>query len=219
MEEKSKEKKTADELRAELYGEVIVHMRQKHPELIDEAYEFFWEEDYPEDFLSGLPLELAFVNFEDWFICSYSAKETGSIIDLYLEETGQKEDGEKSALMEALRLSYISLYEVKSASGGGAALEDVLTGRAYSLKSVPVAGLEQGGLFAGRIINLAGQEIMGACIYPFGASMRQSVLDSVNKQFARYKKNKNPDGTAEDFLREESYTFNVIWTSSLYRKS
>ena len=202
-----------------MYNEVIVYMRQKHPELIDAAYEFFWEEEYPEDFLSGLPLELGFMNFEDWFICNYNVSETNYVTDLYLEETGQEGDEGKAAAFAALKRSYISLYEVKSAAGGGAELEDALIGGTRALKTVPFQGLQAGSLFATRIMRLAGQDVMGACMYPFSPSMRQSVTDSIGSQFARYKKNKNPGGTLEDFLTQESYIFNVIWTSSLYRKS
>ncbi len=220
MNEKNGRQEDAEEFRAGLYNEVIVHMRQKHPELIDAAYDYFWEDEYPEDFLSGLPLELGFVNFEDWFICDYNTPETGFVTDLYLKETGQEEDKEKSAALGALKRSFISLYDVKSA-GGGAELEDALLGSACSLKSVPLDGLEAGGLFATRIISLAGRHVMGACIYPFGGdpSVRQSVFDSIDSQFARYKKNKNPGGALEEFLKQESYIFNVIWTSGLYRKS
>ncbi|MDA8388038.1 MAG: hypothetical protein M0Z58_05160 [Nitrospiraceae bacterium] len=214
----------ANEFRAALYAEVIVFMRQRHPDLIDAAYEYFWEEEYPEDFLSGLPLELGFINFEDWFICDYRIPEDDAgrgITDLYLEESGQKGDGEKSAALLALKRSFISLYEAKPGADDGAlVLEDVLSGRTHSFGRVPFDGLKDGSLFAARVLEFAGRgNVMGACIYPFAASMRQAVLDSVGRQLARYKKNKNPEGTLQDFLKDESYTFNTIWTNSLYSRS
>ncbi len=218
---KSAKNKSARELRAGLYGEVISHMRVKHPELIDAAYEFFWEEEFPEDFLSGLPLELGFVNFEDWFICDYKDPKAGFVTDLYLEETGQKENGEKAAAMLALKNSFIGLYEVKnmiSPSGDEAELEDVLLGGTHSM-SVPAQGMKTGDLFATRIINLSGGEVMGACLYPFGAAMKPLVLESVSSQFKRFRKNKRPDGGLPDFLKLEGYLFNVIWLSGLYRKA
>ena len=207
------------QLRASLYAEVISHMRVKHPEIIDAAYEFFWEEEYPEEFLSGLPLELGFVNFEDWFICDYKNPDSGFITDLYLEETGQKENGEKAAPMLAVKNSFISLYEAKkivSSPEVEAELEDVLLG-GTRLVSVPASGMKAGDIFATRIIDLAGGSVMGACLYPFGAKVKPVVLESVSRQFERYRKNKKPDGGLHDFLKEESYIFNTIWLSGLYR--
>ncbi len=222
MNEEAKDRgaQNAHQLRAGLYGEVISHMRVKHPEMIDAAYEFFWEEEYPEEFLSGLPLELGFVNFEDWFICDYKDPKAGFITDFYLEETGQKENAEKAAAMLAVKNSSISLYETKKMlpSSEEAELEDVLLG-GTRLVRVPAGGMKEGDLFATRIINLAGSDVMGACLYPFGAAVRAVVLESVKVQFERYRKNKKPDGGLADFLKDESYIFNVIWLSGLYKRA
>ncbi|MDA8092125.1 MAG: hypothetical protein M0Z61_18115 [Nitrospiraceae bacterium] len=225
MNEEAKNKDTkstnSQELRAGLYGEIISHMRVKHPEAIEEAYEFFWEEEFPEDFLSGLPLELGFVNFEDWFICDYKDPKCGFITDLYLEETGQREDADKSASMLALKNSCISLYEAKKISDsqeGEAELEDVLLGGTHQV-AVPVQGMKTGDFFATRIIKLSGNEVMGACLYPFGAATRPIVLEAIKGQFERYRKNKRPGGGLSDFLKEESYIFNTIWLSGLYKQA
>ena len=219
-------------LRAALYAEVIAFMRQRHPDLIDAAYDYFWEEEYPEDFLHGMPLELGFFNFEDWLICDWRIPEDGGndssalrfsrtgVTDLCLEETGQGGDREKSEAFGALKRSFISLYEAKTAEGGSAVLDDVFSGRTYTFTKVPFEGLSAGSLFAARVVEFGGgKNVMGGCIYPFPSSMRQVVLDSVGRQFARYKKNKNPEGSLPDFLKDESYIFNTIWTNNLYRRS
>ncbi len=218
---KNSKTRDAQQTRAGLYGEVISHMRAKHPDIIDAAYDFFWEEEYPEEFLSGLPLELGFVNFEDWFICDYTDPNAGFMTDLYLEDTGQKENAGKVAAMKALKDSFISLYEVKKiapSSGGQAELEDVLLGGTLPV-SVPASGMKAGDLLATRVIDLEGRCVMGACLYPFGGAVKKVVLESVSIPFERYRKNKKPGGGLRDFLKDEGYIFNVIWLSGLYRRA
>ncbi len=220
-EEAKGEGENVQQTRAGLYSEVISHMRVKHPDIIDTAYEFFWEEEYPEEFLSGLPLELGFVNFEDWFICDYVDPNAGFMTDLYLEDTGQREDAGKAASMKALKDSFISLYEVKKIASfpeGQAELEDVFLG-GTRLVSVPASGMKTGDLLATRVIGLDGGDVMGACLYPFGGAVKKVVMESVNIQFERYGKNKKPGGGLRDFLKDEGYIFNIIWLSGLYRRA
>lgn len=205
-------------LRAEFYEAVMAHMRQHHPELIDRAYDYFWEEESPDDHMGGMALEVAFINFEDWFVCDYVDPEAGHAIDLYLKEAGP--DGEKKRReLESLKESYLSVYEVKSVTGESVRLEDVLVGGVFDLASVPVPGMKTADLFAARLLKLDGRYVMGASIYPFGAGMKEPVLKSAERLFARYKKNKNREGGMVDFLKEESYSVNIIWISNLQKKS
>lgn len=202
-------------LREQVYGSVMEHMRLNHADMIDSAYEFFWEEEYPEDFLAGLALELAFVNFEDWLVCDYVIPDGRSVIDLYIAETGNDETPE----LRALRESVLSLYEVKSIMGEKVEIEDYLLGESFAMEGLPMEGLRPGDLFAARFVRLGGELVMGPSIYPFPQGMKEAVLNSVNALFIRYKKNKNLSGSVRQFLKDEAYCFNMIWMSSLYKKS
>jgi len=201
-------------LREELYGAVMDFMRATFPGMIDRAYEFFWEEEEPEQFLSGLALELAFVNFEDWFVCDYREPE-GSVIDIYLEKSGD----EDPAKFEPLKNSIISAFLVRKVGENEMEIEDLLLGGSHKLSPVPFEGIKEGDFFASRVLAIEGKPVLGACIYPFGEGMRDAVLTAINSQHIRYKKNKNPEGTVRDFLKDESYSFNMIWMSSIYKKA
>ncbi|MDA8168830.1 MAG: hypothetical protein M0Z59_03915 [Nitrospiraceae bacterium] len=203
------------DLKTELYGQVISHMRAKHPELIDAAYDMFWEEEYPEDFLSGLPLELAFVNFEDWFICDFKDCESGSVIDLYLAEN---EGAKDAALLEKLRDSVISLYEVKTA-GEAATLEDLLQGGTVDLRPMPLEGMKAGDLFGARIPDFGNGPVMGSCVYPFGRAMKETVTAYFEKHFNRYKRGCEDGPPIRQFLKDEASYFNIIWINSLYKRA
>ncbi len=206
------EDKTA-KLREEAYGPIMEHMRVKHPDLIDTAYEFFWEEEYPEDFLSGLALELAFMNFEDWFVCDYLVEGKESVIDLYLRETGRNETTDLRAMKE----SVINFYEVRSITGNVVELGDFIMGEDLKIESSPMEGMKPGDVFAARFVKMDGPPVMGACLYPFPADMKTAVLSAMNGLFIRYKKNKNPDGGPGQFLKDEAYSFNMIWMSNIYK--
>jgi hypothetical protein len=200
-------------LREELYGEVMDFMRVTFPGMIDRAYEFFWEEEDPEEFLSELALELGFINFEDWFVCDYREPE-GGVIDLYLAKSGAQDP----ARFEPLKNSEISAFVVRKVSEDNMEIEDLLLAKSYTVSPVPFEGIKEGDFFASRVLEIEDETVLGACVYPFGEGMRNAVLSAINSQFIRYKKNKNPQGTMREFLKEEAYSFNMIWMSGLYKK-
>lgn len=196
---------------SEMYNSVMQYVRQTHAEEIEKAYEYFWEEEYPEDFLSDRALEFGFVNFEDWLTCDYRPREGKGFIDRYIEV--MKPEPESTRALEAMRDSFISLYEVLS-SDGVLELKDIAIGDNVEIKDERLAGIPPGNIFAARIITLDGNHIMGRCVYPF-ANKKEAVLSSLESQFNRFVKHKDPKGTMEQFLREESYMFNTIWVSCL----
>lgn len=193
------------------YNSVVQYARQNHAEEIEKAYEYFWEEEFPEDFLSGRALELGFVNFEDWLVCDYRAGDGKGFIDRYVDE--QKPGAETVRVLEAMRDSVISLYEVE-AENGAVALRDIARGKDVPIKDERISGLAPGSVFAARIIDLGGERVLGRCVYPF-ADRKEAVLTALDSQFQRYLKNKNPEGDMAGFLVEESYMFNTIWVSLL----
>lgn len=200
-----------EDIWADAYNGIIQFAREKHAEEIETAYEYFWEEEYPEDFLSGKALELGFANFEDWLVCDYRPDGGNGFIDRYIGE--QKPGPEAVHTLEVMRDSLISLYEVVS-SNGEIILEDIAMGGKVALRDERLSGLAPGSVFAARIINMDGSPVLGRCVYPF-ADRKEASLSALDSQFQRYKKNKNPEGGMADFLREETYVFNTIWVSLL----
>jgi hypothetical protein len=200
----------------EAYQAVIEYIRAKHVKEIDTAYDYFWEEDDPTDILSGHAMELGFINFEDWLICDYLPEDGGKgFIDRFIEDE-QPESGIKEILLK-LQDSYLSLYEVKT-SGTPAMLADIAVGGdEFKVNEEQVCSLEKGYSFAARFIELNSENVIGRSVYPFGIEMKSEILKLINAQFKRYKKNKNTDGNMKDFLRDESYAFNMTWVSCLQR--
>jgi hypothetical protein len=197
----------------EQYNEVMDFMRTGNADVIDVGYEFFFEEDDPDEYMGGRALELAFVNFEDWFVCDYIPPRSKHVIDLYREAL--KPEGEAALLLGAMKDSCISLYKVISVDGG-LRLKDMLLDEEVAFPSNPVEGIEPGMVFGARIIRVDGTAYLGRCVYPFTETVMDRVMKSIDATRRRYLKNKNPEGSVRDFLRDESYMMNMVWITNLH---
>jgi hypothetical protein len=201
-----------ESLKADLVCSLIQFVREKHAETIDKAYEYFWDDIKPEEFMTGTALSLGFLNFEDWLIFDYkvnAGKET--FIDIFMKNNTLK--AKEVALLNNLKDSVISLYEVSSvAKDKKVVLKDLL------LESEPVLqdktltrGLNKGDIFATRLLTLDGKTCMSGCVYPYTVDQKKDVLTYMDKQYRRYVKNVKPDGTMRAFLKDYGELLNIIW--------
>ena len=206
----------SEDIISEAYAQVTEFVRQKYAKAIDEAYDYFWEEEDPAEFLGGPSLELGFINFEDWLICDYRPKEKSpGFIDLFIH--AENPSDEMKPILEKLKASHISLYEVTKA-GNPVELKDIAVGGdPFVSDDSQMSELEEGYTFAARFIELDGSKQICRCVYPFGIQMKDEIVKLIDAQLARYKKNKNSEGTMKDFLMDESYAFNMTWMSCLER--
>jgi len=202
-----------ENLKAGLFSSIIQYVRANHADAIDKAYEFFWDEYVPDEFLVGTALSLGFVNFEDWLVCDYKAnddKET--FIDIYMKSGTDLDDKERS-LLKTLKDSIISLYEVTSvARDKRVLLRDLLMDGEFELRDKALTrGLKKGDVFATRLLPLDGRTVMSGCVYPYSAEDRKKVLNFIDRQFKRYTRNVNSAGTMRDYLKAYGDVFNLAW--------
>lgn len=205
-----------EDIRAGIFQSVIDYARSNHADEIDRAYEYFWEEDSPEEFIGGTALSLAFVNFEDWLVCDWRDKEKGSLIDRHIKDSNP--ESETKAILDTMKESVICLYEVDT-PGEVVILKDIFLGKEIKTRDHILRTLKKGDMFAARFIDIDGDFIMGRGVYPFAQPLKESILQSVDKQYARYVKNKNPGGSKKLFLKDEAYLFNMIWFSNIDGRS
>jgi hypothetical protein len=202
-----------EDIRTRLFQSIIHYVRMNHAEAIDKAYAYFWEEQQPDEIMSGTALELGFHNFEDWLLFDYRAKEEKeSFIDIYMKSNGDLTEEER-AVLDKIKGSVLSLYEVVSVSKDKRVLiKDLLMGGEFSLRDKNLTrGLKKGDLFATRLLTLDGNVVMSGSVYPYSADRKKSVLASVDKQFKRYVRNVNPEGDMRDYLKSYGDVFNLIW--------
>ena len=199
----------------EVFNSVMDYIREYHDKDIEDAYEFFWEEESPEEFLSGTPLIMGFHNFEDWAICDYNPKGAQPpYIDSYIETKSPDEDTLKA--LRAMQDSYISLFEVKSA-GDETTLHCLTTNKDISIKDERLKTLSKGDMFGARILELGEGLFMTSAIYPFGSNFKESVMKHYNAMYDRYAKHCDGEPSHAAFLKQESYTINTVWVTCLFR--
>lgn len=209
-----------DTFRNETINCLINFIRDTYPDEIETAYEFFWEEEEPEEMLGGTALSLAFINFEDWLICDYRRKEgCSSFVDQYIEDS--KPDPRAISLLTSLRDSSLSLYEVKSVDGAAVTLNDLLHGGETVVQGSSLPGLKPGTLFGSRIFEWEGSNIMGRGVYPFNQGSIERVRAFIDKELKRYSKpnGKNPGGNMRQFLKEEGYFMNNAWLNCIFTRN
>lgn len=202
-----------ENLKAGLFQSVIRYVRENHAEAIDKAYEYFWDGNQPDELMGGIALELGFINFEDWLVFDYKVNEENeTFVDIYVKNSGGLKE-EETALLQKMKGSVLSLYEVASVSKDKRIrLKDLLLGGECSLKDRSLTkGLSKGDIFAARLLDLDGSHTMSVCVYPYSAAQKKKVLDRINIEFSRFARNVNPDGTMRDYLKNYGDIFNLIW--------
>ena len=205
-----------ESLKAGLVCSIIQYVRENHADTIDKAYKYFWDDQTPEEFMSGTALSLGFLNFEDWLIFDYKVnKEKETFIDIFIKNNKLK--GDETALLNSLKDSVISLYEVSSVvKDKKITLNDLLMDSEHILRDKSLTrGLNKGDIFATRLLTLDKKTCMSGCVYPYSADHKKTVLVYVDKQFKRYTKNVNPGGTMRDFMKDYGDVLNVIWMTMI----
>jgi len=201
-----------ESLKTDIICSIIQSVRENHPETIDKAYEYFWDGNTPDELFGGTALSLGFLNFEDWLVFDYKTnKANETFIDIYMKNHTLKD--KETALLNSLKDSVISLYEVSSvARDKRIVLKDLLLESEHSLRDKALTrGLNKGDIFATRLLTLDGKTCMSGCVYPYKADQKKTVLTYVDKQFKRYIRNVKPEGTMRDFLKDYGDVLNIIW--------
>lgn len=200
-----------ESLKTGLVCSIIQFVRENHAETIDKAYKYFWDDNSPDEFMSGTALSLGFLNFEDWLIFDYKVDGKETFIDIYIKNNTVKDN--EAELLRSIKDSVISLYEVASvAKDKRIVLKDLLMDSEHALRDKALTrGLSKGDIFATRLLTLDGKTRMSGCVYPYTAGQKETVLTYVDKQFKRYIRNVKSDGTMRDFLKDYGDVLNVIW--------
>ncbi len=200
---------------------VLTFVREHHKDDIEKAYAFFWDEDDPTDFLRGTALQLGFTNFEDWLVIDYKVtKNKETFLDIFRKCTDTLTDDDLS-IIEKIKESVLSLYEVMSVSKDRKVrVRDLLLGEEHDLRDKILSkGLKQGDIFAARLLLIDGSQVMSGSVYPFSAGFKKKVLELLDKQFKRYRKNVDADGTMQTFLKNYGDLFNIIWVKCIVESS
>jgi len=180
---------------------------------INIAYEMFWDEFDPESCLDSDRIELADINFMDWFIHDWVVdSEIGNfVVDIYIAEN-KKLNEDEILFFEKMKSSVISLYEIQKISEGeNILLKDLIRGGKYKLEEMmPQMPFEDGVIIATRIIEIDGKHHFSGCIYPFPMDEKENIIEFVNDALEDYRE-LLPGNTVTDFLEDNGEIFNKYW--------
>ncbi len=202
-----------DSLRSELVHEVIAFSQKFYSEAIERAYGDFWGDFDPEEELDGSALQVAETSFWEWFIHDCRIEEEGyaTPIELY-ERSGMALDPERIAVLERMRKTVVSLYEVEEVlPEEGLLLNDLILGGTYAVRErLGTRGLSKWDIFAARLIFVDGVHVISGGMHPYPRSAKRDLLEGLEKLYKRYRKNA-PDDSRALFLKLVGYSFNRYW--------
>ncbi len=208
-----------DSIKSSLVQEIVLFTRKNHSDTFDVAYEYFWDDFDPVEHLETHILNMADINFWEWFVHDWIPEEEGNrtLIDIYIERSKRLRPEEKEILIR-MNKAVISLYEVQEVlPEKGLLLKDLLLGGEYSvMEKAATRSLRKWDIFATRLLQLDGNTIMTGCIYPYPVHDKKAIIDHLKKSFKEYRKD-FPEGTMRKFLKQNSDIFNYYWYENMRR--
>ncbi|MEO0266394.1 MAG: SEC-C metal-binding domain-containing protein [candidate division WOR-3 bacterium] len=206
-----------ESLKTKLVKDILAFSKKYYGNLIDYAYEYFWDDFDPYKELSGSALEMANLNFWEWLVYDWVPDdECGrTLIELYIENN-RKLTLDELKVLNIMKNSVISLYEVQEVfPEKGLLLKDLLIGGEYDVREkTATRSVRKWDIFATRLLHLDGKYIMSACVYPYSLKYKESLITYIKEEFEEYKKD-FPDRTMDEFLKTDGDLFNFLWYDAI----
>jgi hypothetical protein len=181
--------------------------------------EFFWSSVVPEEYLNADFLQMADINFWDWFVYDWEVDEENrkTLIDLYMENA-RSLGAEERTVLGKMRGAFLSLYEVQEVfPEKGLLLKDLLLGDEYEVREkMATRGLRKWDILAVRLLHLDGAYIMSGSVYPYPLHLKENIVAHIKDCFKDYKKD-HPDDSLRYFLKRNGDLFNYHWCKA-FRK-
>lgn len=197
--------------------EILKYFRKHHVDAIEEAAEIYWDEFDPDEHLDGGLLEMAHVNFWDWVVHDakvdyYDEEDSKTLLELYIEENGKKLADDELKVLNKMKDSYLSLYEVVEVyPEEGFLLKDLLLGGEFKVRERSATRfLSQWDIMAARILDLDGEYVLTGSIFSYARSRREGLIKAFQKDLAIFK-SEHTNATMRDYLKEEGDMFNYYW--------
>jgi len=197
--------------------EILKYFRKHHLYAIDEAAGVYWDEFDPDEHLEGGLLDSAHVNFWDWVIydakADYFDEETGkTLLELYMEENGKKLADDELKVLNKMKDTYLSLYEVEEVyPEEGLLLKDLLLGGEFKVRERSATRyLSRWDIMAARILELDGEYILTGGIFSYARNRKEGLIKAFRDDLEVFK-SEHPYATMRAYLKEEGDMFNYYW--------
>jgi hypothetical protein len=180
---------------------------------VDSAFNLFWNGDYGPEAAAAIE-SLHLVRFFEWFIFGYpTLADRKPLIQVYLAEQGESLSRAKRELLEQWMTTRLGAYHV----------EDVVRGRSMLLRDLFADGEERvrdeylsseaarGDIVIGRIIKAPTGWRLSAAPILVPSSWEEGLVAFMAARLAAQRE-RAPDATMDDLLRESGYTLNHFLT-------
>ncbi len=205
-----------ESIKSRLLEDILAFVKKNLRHTVADAYDYFWDDFDPEEYLDPPTFDLANINMWEWFIHDWRPDEGDkTLIELYMEGTGTLGPEERD-LLHRMNDAVISLYEVQDVfPGQGMVLKDLLLGGEHHVREkTATSSLRQWDILATRLIRLDGGIVMSGGIYPYPIEDKKAIIDHLKGSFRNYRKN-FPEATMRDFLKRNGDLFNYYWYENI----
>ena len=199
-------------IRVKIIDELMAIAMKYHKDSYAEAYDHFWNEEYPEDNLPAELQEFAEINFNEWFLFDWPVdeKEEKTLIELYMTQKKNLSSDELEVL-KIMNDAVISVYEVQEViPDKGLILKDLLLGGEYKVSEKKATeSARKWDILATRLLYLDEKYTISGCVYPFPVQQKSEIIESAKNAFRAFKK-EFPHATMKDMLKVTSM-LNDLW--------
>lgn len=199
-------------IRSRLIDELMAIAMKYYKDSYAEAYDHFWNEEYPEETLPPKLQEFAEINFNEWFLFDWPVdeKEEKTLIELYMLQKKNLSSDELKVL-KIMNEAVISVYEVQEViPDKGLILKDLLFGGEYDVSEKKATeSARKWDILATRLLYIDGKYILNGCSYPFPVNQKREIVESAKNAFRAFKK-EFPGANMKDMLKVTSM-FNDLW--------
>jgi hypothetical protein len=205
-----------DSLRKKLIPEILEFAQKKLKHLISDAYSFYWDEFDPEEYIDDQDtMQMADINFLDWFICDWESEDGEKVIDSFIVQNRYLKEDELIVLNK-LRESIISLYEIQEVfPDKGFIAKDLLLGGNLEIRDRSASrSLVRWDVIAARVTSFEDIYIMPGSIYPYSQGSKDEIIEGIMECFDDYKLDYT-DVALRDFLKDEGSIFNFFWCENI----
>lgn len=173
------------------------------------AFNLFWNGTYGVEAFSSLERD-EIGRFFDWYAYDYRLEEIKErVIDLFMEEAGQRLSPAERERVRAWSDSYLSLYRIAGpAAAGSLPLLDVLQARAVSVGDDGFGRIGlPGDLIVGRILRSSQPPHLSWAAILLPAQEEEGLVSLMGKAYGRYEET-HLRAAWPDFLSKHGYMFN-----------
>ncbi len=165
--------------RSKLIDELMAIAMKYYKDSYAEAYDHFWNEEYPEDTLPSELQEFAEINFNEWFLFDWPIDEVEEKTLIELHMTRRKNlSSDELEVLKIMHDAVLSVYEVQEViPDKGLILKDLLLGGEYDVSEKKATeSLRKWDILATRLLYIDGKYILNGFSYPFTVNQKREIV-------------------------------------------